>query len=558
MSVSDPRLAAIETFLAASGWADAICTPLAGDASARRYFRLRQATRTAVLMDADPARGERVGPFLAVGGWLRSKALSAPEVFAADEANGFLLLEDFGDGLFARLVAEDPGREADLYRLATDLLADLHDHPPPAFVARAGGRELGELVRLLGDYYLPVAGSDPAGAGRIADMIEALYGRLNDQTSVLSLRDFHAENLVLLPDRTGVARAGLLDFQDAFATHPAYDLVSLLQDARHDVSPATETACCAAYVARKGLDQNRFSAVYALLGAQRALRILAVFARLARRDGKTRYLGYMDRVWRYLLRNLDHPELAELRVTIASALPAPDDRLRACLSAPRPEALMLFAAGLGTRMRPLTDHLPKPLIKVAGRALIDHALEQTSGIGRVVVNIHYHADRMRAHLAGRPGLLFSDESERLLETGGGLKRALPLLASDPVLVLNTDAVWTGPAAQETLVRHWDPARMDALLLLVPRERALGHSGAGDFLLGDDGRLTRGAGYVYTGAQVIRTGPIAARPEEAFSLNLVWDRVAAEGRLFGVLHPGGWCDVGRPETILLAEAMLRDV
>jgi MurNAc alpha-1-phosphate uridylyltransferase len=266
----------------------------------------------------------------------------------------------------------------------------------------------------------------------------------------------------------------------------------------------------------------------------------------------------MDRVWGYLLRNLGHPDLAALRKMISTILPAPDDRLKAFLSAPRPEALMLFAAGLGTRMRPLTDHLPKPLIKVAGRALIDHALAQATGIDRVVVNIHYHADKMRAHLADRPGLLFSDESDRLLETGGGLKKALPLLASDPVLVLNTDAVWSGPSAQETLVRHWDPARMEALLLLLPRERALGHLGAGDFLLGDDGRLTRGAGCVYTGAHITRTGPISARPEEVFSLNPVWDRMAAEGRLFGVIHPGGWCDVGRPEAISLAEAMLRDV
>ncbi len=223
---------------------------------------------------------------------------------------------------------------------------------------------------------------------------------------------------------------------------------------------------------------------------------------------------------------------------------------------PSPQALMLFAAGLGTRMRPLTDDRPKPLIPVAGRALIDHALDQAPPGLPVVVNLHYRGAQIRDHLAGRTGTRFSDESDRLLETGGGLKRALPLLGADPVFVMNSDAVWTGPSPLTQLAAHWDSRQMDALLLLVPRAQATGHTGAGDFVADAQGRLTRGPGAVYTGAHITRTGPVADWPEDIFSLNRVWDQMAGRGRLFGLIHQGGWCDVGRPDSIPLAEALLR--
>lgn len=220
-----------------------------------------------------------------------------------------------------------------------------------------------------------------------------------------------------------------------------------------------------------------------------------------------------------------------------------------------PGALMLFAAGLGTRMGALTRDRPKPLIKVAGKALIDHALAQASAAERVVVNLHYLPDQIRDHLAHRPDIAFSPETETILETGGGLRQALPLLGPGPVFTLNSDAVWTGPGATAQLAAAWQPERMDALLLLVPRERAAGHTGAGDFLMDSAGRLTRGPGLVYSGAQVLKTGDLAAIPDHVFSLNLVWNRMIERRRLFGLVHRGGWCDVGRPEAIPLAEALL---
>lgn len=222
-----------------------------------------------------------------------------------------------------------------------------------------------------------------------------------------------------------------------------------------------------------------------------------------------------------------------------------------------PDALMLFAAGRGTRMAPITDRLPKPLVPVGGRTLLDRALDLAldAGIARIVVNIHYLGDQIADHLAGRAGITLSDESEALLDTGGGLRKALPLLGAEPVLTLNPDAVWTGPNPLAALLDAWDPARMDALLMLIPEERATARIGPGDFSRDAEGRLQRGGGLVYGGAQIIRTEGLAGIDEEAFSLNLLWDRMIASGRAFGLIHEGGWCDVGRPDCIPVAEALL---
>lgn len=223
---------------------------------------------------------------------------------------------------------------------------------------------------------------------------------------------------------------------------------------------------------------------------------------------------------------------------------------------------MLFAAGLGTRMGALTADRPKPLIPVAGRALIDHALAiaDQAGAAPRVVNLHYLGDQIARHLEGRDVAL-AWERETILETGGGLRAALSLLGPGPVLTLNTDAVWTGQNPLIQLANAWDDATMDALLLLLPTGQARGHVGTGDFLLDGQGRLTRAngaAGAVYLGAQILRTDGLPAIPDKVFSLNRIWDRMIAAGRAYGVIHQGGWCDVGRPEGIAEAEAMLADV
>ena len=321
------RAAHAAAFLADAGWGGAARAHLAGDASNRRYERLRRGPDRAVLMDAPPARGEDVRPFTRIAQHLRGLALSAPAIIAEDAANGFLLIEDLGDDLFARLLAADPTREAELYVTATELLADLHAAPLPEGIAPYDAPLMGDLAALALDWYAQ-AEATPRARTEFADLVTGMCDALAPGAEALVLRDYHAENLLWLPERAGLARVGLLDFQDAMAGHRAYDLVSLLQDARRDVSQATEQAMRAHYVAVTRRNAARFSAAYAALGAQRALRILGVFARLCLRDGKPRYLDYLPRVWEHLQRNLAHPELAPLRRRVAAHLPAPDTDLR--------------------------------------------------------------------------------------------------------------------------------------------------------------------------------------------------------------------------------------
>lgn len=229
----------------------------------------------------------------------------------------------------------------------------------------------------------------------------------------------------------------------------------------------------------------------------------------------------------------------------------------------KPNAVMLFAAGFGTRMGALTQEHPKPLIKVAGKALLDHALDQVAGAGlrKTVVNLHYKGDQIATHLQGRPNVALSWERAQILETGGGLRAALPVLGEGPVFTLNTDAVWTGPNPLVTLQDAWDGGKMDALLLLAPPSQIKGFHGKGDFSLAPDGRIARadGAeGLAYLGAQILLPLGIDGIVEKSFSLNILWDQIIAKGRAYGVLHTGGWCDVGRPEGIAEAEALLEAI
>lgn len=225
-----------------------------------------------------------------------------------------------------------------------------------------------------------------------------------------------------------------------------------------------------------------------------------------------------------------------------------------------PSALMLFAAGFGTRMGALVADRPKPLLPVAGRALIDRALDlaDAAGIARKVVNLHYLGDQIANHLSARCDISLSWERGQILETGGGLRAALPLLGDGPVFTLNPDAVWAGANPLVELGAAWDDARMDGLLLLLPMHRVKGRSGQADFLLGTDGRLSRAGPtgeHLYLGAQIIRTDGLADIPDAAFSLNLLWDRMIANGRAFGLIHQGDWCDVGTPQGLADAETML---
>lgn len=339
MPSADVRQAEAAGFLARAGWGSAERRMLAGDASFRRYERLTGPNGTAVLMDAPPEAGEDCRPFVAIGEHFRTLGFSAPALYAADLERGFLLLEDLGDDLFARVLARGDD-EILLYEAAVDLLFELHTHAPPEALPLPGGRSyavppysealLMQEAGLLPDWYLPELTGRRTGADARAEY-DALWRDLTPwmqaASPVLVHRDYHAENLIWLPDRLGPARVGLLDYQDGVLGHLAYDLISLLSDARRDVDPGLSDAMLARYVTgararNPAFDAEAFRTAFAVLGAQRNCKILGIFARLWRRDGKPAYLSLLPRVWRNLERDLAHPALAPVKRWLDRAVPS--------------------------------------------------------------------------------------------------------------------------------------------------------------------------------------------------------------------------------------------
>ncbi|MFP4003900.1 MAG: aminoglycoside phosphotransferase family protein, partial [Alphaproteobacteria bacterium] len=353
----------IGAFLDSAGWGAAERNRLAGDASTRRYERLKRGAEEAILMDQPPGAetaacppdatpeerealgynaiarlaGPNVRAFAAIGGFLRERGFSAPAILAHDYDNGLLLLEDLGDDLFNRVFANGVS-PLELYPAACTLLAELHAHRPPADLPLDDGSAYSLLtydrtaleaeVRLLTDWYLPAIGIT-LDDGTLADYLAAwnrAWADVAEDTSVLVLRDYHADNLIWLPERSGPARIGLLDFQDGLRGHGAYDLVSLLQDARRDVTQAEEQAGYEAYVqaartAQGGFDPESFAAAYAVFNAQRNAKIVGIFTRLWRRDGRPAYPPMVPRVWGYLGRALEHPALEPVRAWMDETVP---------------------------------------------------------------------------------------------------------------------------------------------------------------------------------------------------------------------------------------------
>ncbi|MDA0230527.1 MAG: phosphotransferase [Proteobacteria bacterium] len=314
----------IDHFLSAAGWSGAVCAPLAGDASARRYLRLRRGSESAVLMDSGATD---IGPFCHVARHLRGLGYSAPGILAEDSAGRLLLLEDLGDLSFSRCL-EDPSGPAAvmLYSAAVDLLVELGRAPVGAGIPAMDADYLAAEIRLFAEWWPPDGSAAPARAAQV-DAWVAAWRDAHELALMppqgLALRDFHAANLMWLPGREGLGRVGLLDFQDAVAAPLAYDLMSLLQDVRRDVPEDLQAAMIARFLAAfPELDVAAFRTAYAILGAHRNLRIAGIFSRLARRDGKRGYLDYLPRVWRYIAADLRHPALAPVAQWLAQHVPA--------------------------------------------------------------------------------------------------------------------------------------------------------------------------------------------------------------------------------------------
>lgn len=360
MSEAADRKTAMTDFLARSGWGAASITPLPGDASTRTYSRLALGNRKAMLMDqpqhaeaptAPAGAGEEArralgynavarlagadcARFVAAARWLRAHGLAAPDIYEADPAQGFVILEDLGDALFAEVLA-DGGNEKELYEHAVEVLAKIHAHDaPPALSPDKPlfDYDLTALVAetdLLTEWFLPLALGRKASEEESAEhrrLWRAVLSGIGKDRRVFVHRDYHAQNLLWLPERHGVTRVGLIDFQDAVAGSQAYDLISLVEDARRDVSPALAEAATAHYLAAlrqqgTAVDEKAFRHAMAVMAAQRNAKIVGIFARLYKRDGRARYLAFLPRVWTYLERDLAHPALADLRAWYDRVIP---------------------------------------------------------------------------------------------------------------------------------------------------------------------------------------------------------------------------------------------
>ena len=361
MKAANSRNQAMMAFLSDSGWGAAELRPLPGDASTRHYIRLHLGERTAMLMDQPGAAEAPAAPrdatqeqrralgynalarlagadcarFVAASNYLRGRGLAAPEIYAADIAQGFLLLEDLGVALYTDVLA-DGGDEYTLYEAAIDGLVRLHADPAPALLApdkplfAYDETALIAEADLLTEWFFPAALGRPVESSALAEhralWREALQ-RIAGGARVFVHRDYHAQNLLWRGDRSGLARIGMIDFQDALAGSPAYDLVSLLEDARRDVAPELAGAMMERYLEESRahgavLDPEGFRGEAALLAAQRNAKIIGIFARLAKRDGKPRYLAHLPRVWRYMEQDLSHPELRRLKHWYDRNIPA--------------------------------------------------------------------------------------------------------------------------------------------------------------------------------------------------------------------------------------------
>ncbi len=354
------RADAMRDFLASAGWRDAELNPLPGDASTRRYVRARLNGHKAMVMDQPqgaetPAcppgateeqrramgynaiarlAGADVGRFIATAEFLRARGLSAPQIYAADAQTGFALIEDLGDGLYADVLA-DGGDEHALYGAAIDALANLHAESAPAMLPSDKPLHAYDDVALVAEtdlmteWFMPVALGRSASEAEISEhraLWRAVLAPVLASPSVFVHRDYHAQNLIWLPEREGVARVGMIDFQDAVAGARGYDLISLVEDARRDVDPALAEAMTSRYLDTmraqgRPLDERAYRAEMAVMAAQRNAKIAGIFARLYKRDGKPRYLSYLPRVWGYLNRDLEHPALGPLKAWYERVIP---------------------------------------------------------------------------------------------------------------------------------------------------------------------------------------------------------------------------------------------
>ena len=536
---------------------------LAADASSRIYYRIKAESGSYILLD-DASGDNKCNLFVSLANLLRESGICAPKIRAEDLENRFLLLEDFGDGTFTRLLNRENERE--LYCKGTEVLTTVSRirNRPAGIDALDEKRIVEDILFLLDDYYPLVAERDvaPQTRQKFMEIVQKLLPMAFLVPSGLVLWDYHVDNLMLLAD----GNCGVLDFQDALWGPLSYDVMSLVEDARREVSPQVAAEMTERfYQSLNNVSREDFTASYKFMAMFRHMRVLGRFAALYVKNGKDRYLRFIPHVWKMLERTLAYPDLADMRRLIDEIFPS---EFRCEPVRRKVNQAFLLAAGRGVRMENLTDNCPKPLVKVGGKSLIDYNLDKLAKINlrRVTVNVCYLGEQIKAHLQQIKGfnLQISEEAEAL-ETGGGIKNALPLLDSAPLLVLNSDTFWLETEEKSNLGRlidAWDERRYDIMLLLQPLNKVIGDAGIGNYK-NVDGKLKRnvnkeeGFPYLFTGASVLHPRIFSGIETEKFSLRDLFDKAEAAGRLGWVVGTGLMFHIGTPKALDSAEIYLKE-
>lgn len=535
------------------------------DGSPRLYYRVWcEDGKSSILMD--DLKGWKIKEFVELSAFLRQHNIYAPEVYYNDLANNFLLLEDLGKADLGTILR--PENEKYLFKLAVDALLKIyHTTDRPTCVKDVSEQVIIDNFCLFLDWYMPRCLGREIGSEKrkeFLDLVAELMPMAYKLPNALVLWDYHVNNVMLPEDSDECA---IIDFQDALWGPSLYDLVSLIEDERRDINPETTNELKEYFYANiTGVKRQDFDEAYAYLSMLRHMRVLGRFTTLITRDKKPWYINYIPHAVELLNRSLEYPKFAKIKKWLDENFPAEKRGL------PKPIKItkaFVLAAGRGVRMGELTNELPKPLIEVNGKTLIDYNFDKLAElkIFDVVVNLCYKGEMIKNHLQHRPdfNITFSEEVEAL-ETGGGIKNALHLMGDEAFFAMNSDTFWKDgsfKAGMWRMIDEWDDDKYDILLLLHPMDKIQGddNGGIGNYRINENNKLERNAKkeagfpYWYTGVSILHPRVFENSPAGKFSLRDLFDKAEKNGRLGYVVNDGILFHVGIPEAVKQAEIVL---
>lgn len=539
-------------------------TALAKDASTRTYYRINTEEGGSYIVMDDEGGKNKMAEFVKLSALLNQEGIHAPKVLQKDMDGGFLLLEDLGNDTLTRLLQNQD--EGHLYKLATDpLIKTAKMREKPAYVPELTPEIVLRDICYFTDWYLPMASGMP-----LDDELRAEFRELVSEViplgycvpNTLVLWDYHVDNVMLPP---GKKECAVLDFQDAYWGPLTYDIMSLVEDCRREVAPAVAAEAKDYFFNHlEGVRREDFEASFAFWSMFRHMRVLGRFTILMACHGKDKYLQFIPHLWEMLNRSLEYPAFAKIKKWLVRYFPVEKRGL------PRPQPVtkgFIMAAGRGIRMRELTSDRPKPLVSFCGRPIIDYVIERLvqAGIADLTVNVCYRKDMLKSYLSGVQGCrICVSEEEEALETGGGIKKALPLCGAGPFLVMNSDEVWDEDGYKPLLWRlmdGWDNEKYDIVLLLQDMKTIRGddYRGLGDYKLDSSGspvrNINKEAGYPYkfSGISIVHPRVFETSPDGKFSMVELYDRAQRQGRLGAVINHGILYMMSSPEAVAAAEA-----